>query len=258
MTPRRRRTIAVSGSASGIGAAVRRRFEHTGARVVGIDLAGADVSADLSSAGGRTAAIEAVTTHADGRLDGVVACAGLGPQHRPTSAIVAVNYFGAVALLDGLLPLLAEGEAPAAVAISSNSAGISPLDDALLAAAADDDESAATARAEELDGATVYGMSKLALARAVRRRVGSWGAAGVRINALAPGPVDTPLLQGSLDDPVLGPLVEALPVPLGRRASPEEMAGAVAFLLDPANAFLHGAVLFVDGGTDALLRPDAL
>lgn len=258
MSPRHRRTVAVTGAASGIGAAVRRRFEHSGTRVIGVDLHDADVVADLGTESGRSAALSAVIGAADGRIDGVVACAGLGPQTRPTEAIAAVNYFGALAFLDGLLPALAEGEAPSAVAISSNSAGITPANDALLAALAAGDEPLAAKTAAGLDGATVYGMSKLALARAVRRRAGTWGAAGVRLNAVAPGPIDTPLLRGSLDDPVLGPLVDALPVPLGRRGAPEEIAAAVAFLLDPANGFVHGSVLFVDGGTDALLRPEAL
>jgi len=75
---------------------------------------------------------------------------------------------------------------------------------------------------------------------------------------VAPGPVDTPLLAGGLEDPVLGPLIEALPVPMGRRATPAEIAAAIGFLLDPANSFVHGSVLFVDGGSDALLRPDIL
>jgi NAD(P)-dependent dehydrogenase (short-subunit alcohol dehydrogenase family) len=223
-----------------------------------VDLHEAEVEADLAPGAGRGAAVSAVGELGDGRLDGLVACAGLGPHTRPTGPIVAVNYFGALTLLDGLLPVLAQGEAPAAVAIASNSAGLTPPHAALLEALAADDEDRATALAGELDGATVYGMTKLALARAGRRRAGAWAQAGVRLNVLAPGPVDTPLLRGSLEDPVLGPLVEAFPVPLGRRAGPDEIAAAVAFLLDPANGFLHGSVLFVDGGTDALLRPDAL
>ncbi|HZU78716.1 MAG TPA: SDR family oxidoreductase [Acidimicrobiales bacterium] len=256
------RTVVVTGSASGIGAAVVRRLEESGATVVGVDLHDALVTADLSTESGRTEAVARAAERGGGRVDAVVACAGLGPQVAPAGLLVRVNYFGALAVLDGLLPAMvraaSEGYSPAAVAISSNSAGITPANGELLGALADHDEARAAAVADRLDGATVYGMTKLALARAVRRRAKQWGEDGVRLNAVAPGPVETPLLQGGLDDPVLGPLISALPVPLGRRASPEEIAGAVAFLLDPGNGFVHGSILFVDGGSDALLRPDVV
>jgi NAD(P)-dependent dehydrogenase (short-subunit alcohol dehydrogenase family) len=66
----------------------------------------------------------------------------------------------------------------------------------------------------------------------------------------------TPLLQGSLEDAELAPLVDALPIPLGRRAEPSEMAGIIAFLLSDEAAYVHGAVWFADGGTDAMVRPE--
>ncbi len=91
----------------------------------------------------------------------------------------------------------------------------------------------------------------------MRHRAAPWGARGVRLNAVAPGAVDTPL-QATLEDPVLGPLTQALVIPLGRRAAPSEIAHAVAFLLDPDSACIHGSVLFADGGTDAVLRPEAI
>jgi NAD(P)-dependent dehydrogenase (short-subunit alcohol dehydrogenase family) len=253
---RRRRTIAVSGSASGIGLAVRQRFERSGLRVVGVDLHDAEVTADLSTADGRRLAVSATVELAGGRLDGVVACAGLGPHVKPFEAIPKVNYFGALAFLDGLLPALAQGEAPAAVAISSNGATLTPKNEAFVDILLADDEEGAGAMAATLDGATVYGMSKLAMTIGLRRRTATWAAEGVRLNAVAPGPVDTPLLAASLADKTLGPLVEALPVPVGRRATAAEIAAAVGFLLDPVNGFVHGSLLFVDGGSDALLRPD--
>jgi len=246
----------VSGSASGIGEAVRQRLEKSGLRVVGVDLHDADVIADLSTAEGRQLAVETTTDLAGGRLDGLVACAGLGPHVTPYEKIVRVNYFGCLAYLDGLLPALAQGEAPAAVAISSNGATLTPKNQTLVEVLLAGDEEPACTVAASLDGATVYGMSKLAMTRALRRRSQVWADAGVRLNAVAPGPVDTPLLRDSLEDKILGPLVEALPVPMGRRAAPAEIAGAVGFLLDPVNSFVHGSVLFVDGGSDALIRPD--
>ena len=102
-------------------------------------------------------------------------------------------------------------------------------------------------------------MSKLALARALRRRAGRLGRGRCPPQRRWPPDRWTPRSwPGGLDDPELGPLIEALPVPLGRRATPQEIAAAVAFLLDPAHGYVHGVVLFVDGGTDALLRPDAV
>ena len=248
----------MSGSASGIGLAVRQRLEKSGLRVLGVDLHDAEVIADLSTAEGRARAVETTTDLAGGRLDGLVACAGLGPHVTPYEVIVRVNYFGCLAYLDGLLPALSRGEAPAAVAISSNGATLTPKNQPLVDVLLADDEEPACAVAATLDGATVYGMSKLAMTRGLRRRTQAWADAGVRLNAVAPGPVDTPLLRDSLDDKILGPLVEALPVPVGRRAAPAEIAGAVGFLLDPVNGFVHGSVLFVDGGSDALIRPDIL
>lgn len=252
------RVVAVTGSASGIGAAVRRRLEAAGCQVIGVDLRDAEVNADLSAPAGRAAAIAGLTSACAGHLDGLVCCAGVGPHARPVNLIARINYFGTVEVLDSMLSDLSRGTHPSTVVVASNSAGLVPPDrhmvDALLAG----DEDAAARAAAGLDGATVYAMSKLALIRAVRRRAARWAAHGVRLNAVAPGPVETPLLQASLADPVLGPLTEALPVPLGRRAAPGEIAGVIGFLLGPASGYVHGSVLFADGGSDALLRPDAL
>jgi 3alpha-hydroxysteroid 3-dehydrogenase len=250
----------VSGSAGGIGGAIRHRIESEGNNVIGVDVRDAEVVADLSTPEGRDAAIAAVRDRAGDVLDGVVAAAGLGGSGgAPNSAIASVNYFGALALLDGLRPLLERGEKSAAVAVSSNSAPLAgtgtPLVDALLA----DDEAGARRIADDAgddQGEAVYAQSKLALARAVRRRAQAWGDAGVRLNAIAPGPVLTPLTQSGLDHPVTGELIRTYPIPLGRWGEKDEIADGVWFLLD--NGWTHGVVLFVDGGTDALLAPDRI
>src|ERR1051325_7746049 len=114
--------VVVSGVASGIGAATRRRLQKSGARVIGIDLRDAEVIADLSTPQGRAAAIEAVRAQSRGRIDGLVVCAGLGPQFEPRSTIASVNYFGAQSLLSGLRDLLVAAAPAAAVAVVSVSA----------------------------------------------------------------------------------------------------------------------------------------
>jgi NAD(P)-dependent dehydrogenase (short-subunit alcohol dehydrogenase family) len=249
---------AVTGSASGIGAAIAARLRAEGARVVGVDLHGADVVADLSTAKGRGEAVEGVIAACGGRLDRFVACAGLNTHVEPMPLIPAVNYFGAVALLDGLFPALQAGDAPSAVAVSSNSAQMAPLLETpyVQALLAGDEAGAARALADGGNGFLAYAGSKLALALAVRRRAADWGAAGVRLSAVAPGTTQTPLLEATLAHPVWGPHARKLPVPLGRVARPEEIAGVVSFLLSPAASFVHGSILYADGGTDALLRPD--
>lgn len=253
------RTVAITGAASGLGAAVRARVEATGDRVIGVDLGDTDVVADLSTVDGRAAAIDAVLTASGGVLDGLVPCAGLGPQVPDHALITSVNYFGFAAVLDGLFPALRRGTDAAAVAISSNSTTLDPtVDPALVDACVDGDEATARARANELEGWSVYASTKTAVARTVRRQVETWGAAGVRINAVAPGPFESPLLQGGRDHPVLGQFIDALPVPTGRIGTPDEVAAVVEFLLSPAAAYVHGSIVFVDGGIDATVRPNAL
>jgi len=76
-------------------------------------------------------------------------------------------------------------------------------------------------------GALTYGLSKHALARAVRRRAADWGALGIRLNAIAPGMTETPMFRGAADHPVIGKSVDAIPIPQKRYASPDEIAGVI-------------------------------
>lgn len=250
--------IVVTGSASGIGLATRERLEATGDDVIGVDLRDAEVLADLANPAGRAGAIAAVLQATGGCVDGVVACAGVGPEFEPWSSIVSLNYFGAQVLLEGLRPALAAAEAPRAVAVSSNSSTLPNADTPLVDACLAGNEAEAREIALTLDGHRTYAGSKLALARWVRRNApgAEWAACGVRLNAVAPGAVLTPLLQRGLDHPAYGPAIRNFPIPLGDFGSPDQIAAAIVFLLSPEASFCCGSVLFVDGGTDALLRPD--
>jgi len=248
----------ITGAASGIGRCVREQLEAQGDRVIGIDLRDAEISADLSTAAGRRRAVESALSESRGAIDRLVVAAGLGGHVRDGALVAAVNYFGAVDVLDGLLPALEGRENAAAVAVCSNSAQLGePADNSIVLKLLAHDEEGAIAEIGDAPGSAVYGLSKHALSRAVRRRAAQWGAAGVRLNGIAPGQTRTPLFEGSEKHPVLGRFVDDIPIPLGRKATPEEMAGIIVFLLSTAASYFHGSIVWADGGTDAVLRPDA-
>jgi NAD(P)-dependent dehydrogenase (short-subunit alcohol dehydrogenase family) len=246
------RTIVITGSAGGIGSATRTRLEKEGCRVIGVDVRDADVIADVSSEPGRDAMVEAVRVACDGVLDGVIAAAGVMGQ---TPAVVAINYFGAVATLTGLRPLLARGTDPAAVAVSSNSVTTTPgLPEALVQTVLTSDEDTALRAVEAAPGLFAYPASKLALARWVRHHAptADWIGAGIRLNAVAPGVIETPMTKDDLD--FIFSIPDVFPVPIGRPGRPEEIASVLAFLVSPDASFFCGSIVFADGGTDAATR----
>ena len=245
-----------------MGAATRRRLEDGGHRVIGIDRRDADVIADLGATEGRTEAVAAVVNATGGVLKGFVSAAGLGP---PVAGelIARVNYFGSQALLDGLRPALAASDGAQVVQFGSNSSTTTPnLPDDLLDAYLDGREADVVAIIKTVDPvfapAVAYGGAKLAITRWCRRAAVTpeWVGEDIRLNVIAPGPVDTPLLRAGQSDEVYGPLMEAFPVPVTETPDADALAVWVEFLLSPVARFACGSVIYVDGGTDALMRSD--
>jgi NAD(P)-dependent dehydrogenase (short-subunit alcohol dehydrogenase family) len=248
------RTYVVTGSASGIGRATCELLERRGHRVLDVDLRDATISADLATVEGRAAMVDAVRDASGGMVDAVVANAGTTAS---AELCVRVNYFGAVATLEGLRPLLERSDAPRAVATASSSV-LNDNDPAVVAACLDGDESAAVDAAADI-GLLAYPSSKRAIARWVRRQAptAAWAGAGIALNAVAPGVVRTPMSEPLLDDPEMRALMdEAVPMPYGGHALPGHVAEVIAFLAAPTTERITGQVLFVDGGTHTVLRPD--
>lgn len=255
-------TIVITGSASGIGAATRTRLEATGNNIIGIDLKDAEIIADLSTPDGRESALAQALEQCGGVLDGLVTSAGVGPPF-DANKMLTINWFGTEVFLTGLREALAAGEGMSkVVAISSNSTSVSPnLPDELVDACLAMDESAAHAILDALGEAAMphaYAGAKTAIARYVRRNAPqeSWAGQGIRMNAIAPGATLTPLLQGGLDDDHFGAQIKMLPVPAGDFATPDQIAVWIEMMMSDAADFLVGSIFFVDGGSDALIRPD--
>jgi NAD(P)-dependent dehydrogenase (short-subunit alcohol dehydrogenase family) len=256
------RTALVTGSASGIGKATAATLADRGYTVIGADLHDADITADLSTGEGRAALVEEATRLSGGTIDAVLAIAGLA---EPIARTVAVNYFGMVSTLTGLRPLLAASDAPRAAGVASM-ASIMPVDDALVQAMADWDEPAALARASELEGSEetqnlIYAASKKAFAQWIRRTAptADWAGAGIALNAVAPGVIATPMTADlTATEEARAELLTMVPMPLNGIAEPEVVANLLAWLVSEENSHLCGQVVFVDGGSDAVMRGDAV
>jgi NAD(P)-dependent dehydrogenase (short-subunit alcohol dehydrogenase family) len=251
-------TFALTGGASGIGAALKKQLVDAGHSVIVVDIQEADIIADLSTEEGRKAAIEGIYARAPEGLDGFVPLAGIGAHVTPPSIITRVNYFGVVACVEGVRELV-ERRQGAIVLISSNSGpglGRHPeYLDRLLAG----DEPGACALVEDAGSTVAYAGAKLGLVHWMRRNIADFAKAGVRVNAVAPGVTRTPMVEAAYEDPQTkeGMHAYVASIPMERSADPSEIANVIRFLLSPEASFVCGSLLFADGGQDASQRPDA-
>jgi NAD(P)-dependent dehydrogenase (short-subunit alcohol dehydrogenase family) len=153
---------------------------------------------------------------------------------------------------------MAASPAPRAVAVSSISS-LGPYDEALVALCLSGDEAGATAAAGGKDPLALYGSAKHALNRWARRASceARWAGAGIVLNVVAPGVIDTPAAAWLLATPELREAsVARTPLKVAFPGPAERMAELLAWCVSADNALMTGQVLFADAGFEALARGD--
>lgn len=239
------KVAVITGGSSGIGLATAKRFVAEGAFVFITGRRKAELDAVAAEIGGNVVAIqadtsslldldrvyEAVRTH-KGRVDIVVANAGI-LEHAPIGEVseehfdrlFSVNVKGIVFAVQKALPLIADGST--IILMSS------------------------TVASKGLGRNGVYAATKAAIRSFARNWIVDLKDRKIRVNAISPGPIDTPGLSGAAPDAAALTALQAklaAQVPLGRLGVADEIARTAVFLASDASSFINGADIQVDGG----------
>ena len=230
--------VCVSGGTSGIGRAIALAFAAAGHQVLATGVSLAEIAAaDLKETGNAIRAEVLDVRNAEQiarlmasmpRLDVLVNCAGIirrgGAEHDPAgfAEVLDVNLTGTMRLCTAARPLLQESGGcvlNTASMLSFFGSGIAPA----------------------------YSASKGGIAQLTKSLAIAWAADGIRVNAIAPGWIETPLTEPLTADPTRRQAIIDR-TPLARWGRPEDVTGAALFLCSPAAAFITGVILPVDGG----------
>jgi NAD(P)-dependent dehydrogenase (short-subunit alcohol dehydrogenase family) len=243
----------VTGGASGIGLATARRLASEGGRVAVVDradpeqavraieAAGGDawgVRVDVAREGEVRTMVDAVLSRAQ-RIDALVNAAGIGTPRPVTideatiaewETLCAVNLTGTLLCCRAVIPAMRRGGGGAIVNIASELGLVGSPRSAM------------------------YGATKGAVVQLTRALAVDHASDHIRVNCVCPGPVDTPLLRGSVAraaDPEAKLRAEMSSTLLGRLGRPEEIASVIRFLVSDEASFMTGSIVVADGGVTA-------
>ena len=222
--------VVVTGGGTGIGLATTQLLARRGWQVIAAGLERADdfpteipfVDCDVTDAASVARVFDGI-----GALGGLVTCAGTISYQREWDPavfdkVMAVNVTGVLNCCNAALPLLEQGSGSVVNIASMWSWFGNPV-------------------------APAYGTSKGAVAALTRSLAVAWGSAGIRVNAVAPGWVETRISEGARADATRKARIDAR-IPMGRWAATDEIARVIAFLLSEDASYIHGALIPVDGG----------
>lgn len=229
----------VTGGTKGIGKGIAEELIAHGARVICTSRSsvteGEDqdnpvfIRSDTSSGAERTELVKEIKERYK-RLDILVNNVGTNIRKKTIEYsddeldfILRTNLISAFSLTRDLYPLLRKGKAPSVVNISS------------------------VAGLKHIRTGSIYGMTKAAMNQLTKNLAGEWAPDGIRVNAVAPWYINTPLARQVLKDEVYSSEVLSR-TPMGRVGEVEEVASLVAFLCMPASSYISGQVIAVDGG----------
>ncbi|WP_157264055.1 coniferyl-alcohol dehydrogenase [Azohydromonas aeria] len=241
------KTVVVTGAASGIGAATAALAAEHGARVISVDVntpqrsVGRFVRADLSD----KASIDRLVAELPPGLDGLANIAGLPPT-RAAASVLTVNLVGLKYLTTQLVPKLSDGASIVNLASLAGLEWAQSLDAIRASESLDFDGVEAFCSRFGIEGARSYFFSKEALIAWTMQHRWTWRARGIRMNAVSPGPVDTPILPDFIQ--TLGARAEEDMRTMDRPGTPDDIAPVVAFLLSNGSRWIRGTNVPVDGG----------
>lgn len=251
--------VALTGGATGIGAAVAAKLAAAGAHVVAFDLNEPQGNVDrwIATDLGDPASISKAVAESDGPYDALINNAGLPPRPGLEQTILSVNFLGLVQMTNAMIPMLKKGGSVVNTASRAGAAWRDNIDQVkALIALKDPSQLSPFIAAHAIDHIRAYNLSKEAVIAWSMAQTERLIALDLRMNTVSPAAVST----GILDDfeTAFGERMARNVARVGRPGLPEEVADLIVFLASPESGWLKGNDFIIDGGMSALAVVDQL